>query len=166
MQPHALPTSQTPPNVQPRLLVEYLAVPYTDPVPAVQRARYMAVTHAAAKLWAAGQMVFSPITHSHPIKLAGNLSGSWDDYAAYDTFVIQNLCSGVCLLTLLGWESSVGVRAELKLAEELGLPVRRLDPEDVGLTRSYPYFYGCKECWRPRAAAGQPLCPECLKYPN
>lgn len=56
--------------------------------------------------------------------------GGWEFWEAYDRDMISR-CDEVAVLRLSGWENSTGVRAEIAIAEELGLPVRYLDPEAV-----------------------------------
>lgn len=120
--------------------IAYLAVPYTHSDPAIMQARYSAVTHAAAWLLThREQYVFSPITHTHPIKMLAGLSDLWEQWAEYDTFVIEQLCSGIIVLQLEGWDRSVGVTAERELALSLRKPVELLLPETCGLISVYPY---------------------------
>ncbi len=49
----------------------YLATPYTDFDPAVRAARFFAVNKVAAHLMKKGFLVFSPISHTHPIVISG-----------------------------------------------------------------------------------------------
>jgi hypothetical protein len=105
----------------------YLATPYSDPDPAVRLARFEEVNRTAARLMAQGLHVYSPISHmpldwdSHPIALAGDL---WEQY---DRAILQ-ACKRVIVLCQAGWERSKGVAAEMRMAEELGLPVQFLTP--------------------------------------
>jgi len=107
-------------------------------------ARYRAVTHTAGLMLSQGQHVFSPITHTHPIKVAAGRVDLWDAWAAYDTAVLTNLCSSVMVLCLQGWRTSAGVRAEQQLAQSLGLPISYLLPQKCGLRPRYPY-----QDWKP-----------------
>lgn len=100
----------------------YLAVPYSHPDPAVMEARFHAVNAVAARLMLAGQHVFSPISHSHPIAVAGALPVGWDYWEAYDRAHLAN-CRKLVVLMLDGWKLSSGVQGEIKIAEELGLEI-------------------------------------------
>ena len=127
------PTQEKPP-------IAYLAGPYTSTDPIVMAARWRAVTHAAGWLLTQrNQQVFSTITHTHPIKLAANLSDLWEQWAEYDTAVLTHLCSSVVVLCLEGWRTSTGVTAERKLARQLDLPITYLQPHQCGLKPKYPY---------------------------
>lgn len=99
----------------------YLACPYSHPDPEVRESRFRAATQAAATLARAGVHVFSPITHTHPILLTGDLPRGWEYWEAYDRAIL-NTCRALVVLQLEGWDCSEGVRAETTIAEQLGLP--------------------------------------------
>ena len=103
----------------------YLATPYSDPDPAIREQRFQRVNKVAARLMKAGWHVFSPISHTHPIALAGDLPEGWDYWESYDRMMLA-MCARLCVLNADGWQTSVGVQAEIKLAQELGLPVEHL----------------------------------------
>ena len=51
----------------------YLAVPYTHEDPEIREKRFKAVSKVAGKLLNEGEMIFSPISHCHPIALECSL---------------------------------------------------------------------------------------------
>lgn len=104
----------------------YLASPYFHPDPAVRQARFDATCRATAKLLRAGEVVYSPIVHSHPLVPYGLPTG-WDFWQRYDTAVLVR-CDAVAVLMLDGWEESAGVTAEVEVARALRLPVRYVAP--------------------------------------
>jgi hypothetical protein len=105
----------------------YLASPYSHPDPTVREQRFRAACLAAAQLVSAGHIVFSPIAHGHPIALCG-LPTDWRFWEPFDRHLLAR-CDEVVVLMLDGWETSVGVREEIRIARELGKPVRYLAPE-------------------------------------
>lgn len=105
----------------------YLATPYTHEDAAVKQRRFEVVNRVAAELMRSGVHVFSPISHTHPIALAGDLPGDWQFWEQYDRAVLK-ACVRVLVLRQEGWAESTGVRAEIKIAEEMGLPVEFIDP--------------------------------------
>lgn len=105
----------------------YLASPYSHPDPAVREERYRAACRAAATLLLAGQPVYSPIAHSHPL-VAYGLPADWSFWQRHDREMLAR-CDEVLVLMLPGWRESVGVREEVRLACELGKPVGYLAPE-------------------------------------
>ncbi|MEX1230840.1 MAG: DUF1937 family protein [Planctomycetaceae bacterium] len=100
----------------------YLASPYSHPDPAVRESRYRLACHAVAILLHAGLTCYSPIVHSHPLAQYGFPT----DWAFWEPHNREHLarCDELVVLTIRGWQESVGVAAEVALAEELGKPVR------------------------------------------
>lgn len=103
-------------------MITYLACPYSDPDPDVQQRRFEAANAAAAFYMARGEHVLSPISHTHPIALAGELPKDWAFWKSYDTELLR-CCGLLRVLRLDGWDSSVGVSAEIQIARSLGIPV-------------------------------------------
>lgn len=112
----------------PRELV-YLATPYSHPDPTIMEQRFRVANMAAARLMEAGVFVFSPISHTHPIAVAGELPKGWDFWKAYDTTVISS-CRKLIVLMQDGWKESTGVAAEIRIALELGIPVEPMHVPD------------------------------------
>lgn len=100
----------------------YLATPYSHPDPAVQKDRFHKVTIVAARLMEAGNHVFSPITHCHPIAVVGQLPTDWKYWEEYDTKILS-ICTELMVLRLPGWEDSTGVANEITIAQTLNIPV-------------------------------------------
>ena len=104
----------------------YLATPYSHPDPPVRLFRFDAVNKVAAQLMSDGFLVFSPISHTHPIAEAGDLPKGWEFWKEYDKTFIE-WADEVYVLKAQGWETSTGVQAEIKIAEEMGKPVVYLE---------------------------------------
>jgi len=106
--------------------VIYLASPYTDDDPTVRAGRFLAVCRAAATLMQRGEMIFSPIAHSHPVAAVGCLHG---DFAAWKSWNFDMLkrCDSLAVLMLPGWEESAGVSGEVNEAQRLGMKIAYLD---------------------------------------
>jgi hypothetical protein len=49
-------------------------------------------------------MFFSPISHTHPIALEGDLPLGWEYWKAYDEKMLS-ICDEMVVLMLPGWES-------------------------------------------------------------
>lgn len=85
--------------------------------------RFKELNKKAAKLMEEGYLVFSPISHSHPIELDGMpdlKSGGW--WLRQDFPVLKNV-DKVIVYMLPGWDKSYGVKKEIEYAEKLGIPV-------------------------------------------
>ena len=109
----------------------YLASPYSDDSDVLQAWRWRAVCRAASCLMKQGHRVFSPIAHTHPIAQHG-LPGDWEFWQAWDREMLP-ACSELWVLKLAGYDQSKGIAAEIALANEMGIPVRFLEPEEAGL---------------------------------
>ena len=105
----------------------YLASPYSHPDSQIRRQRFRDACIATARLIRAGHIVFSPIVHGHPIAEYG-LPTDWRFWEPFDRAYLQR-CDEVVVLMLDGWQESEGVQAEIRIAGELGKPVRYLQPE-------------------------------------
>jgi len=100
----------------------YLACPYSHPHPAIREERFNAVTKVAAELLSEGHLVFSPITHAHPMAEVGDLPRNWEFWEKFDRAYLQHSYK-IIVLQLDGWKTSTGVAAEVAIAKELGLIV-------------------------------------------
>lgn len=104
----------------------YLASPYSHPDPKVQHQRFLKVCAIAGGLMAKGEIVFSPIAHSHSIACQSELPGNWEFWETFDLeFIIRS--SKVVVAMMDGWRESKGVAAEIAIAAELDIPVEYLE---------------------------------------
>lgn len=105
----------------------YLAVPYSHPNPLIREERFKASNRAAGKLIKEGKLVFAPISHTHVIAKEHDLPLGWDYWNGYDQYMLS-CCSHLVVLMLEGWEESIGVNIEIKLAKQLGLSITHISP--------------------------------------
>jgi hypothetical protein len=99
----------------------YLASPYSHPNPAVREQRFQDACRATVDLLRAGHVVFSPIVHSHPLVQHG-LTTDWSWWETIDREHLGRY-DEVVVLMLDGWQESIGVAAEIRIAEQLGMRV-------------------------------------------
>lgn len=104
----------------------YLACPYSHDNRLVRVKRFEAVNEFAGRLMKEGKQVFSPISHTHPIAEVSELPLGWDFWQEYDRAFLEH-AKEVIVLMLPGWQDSTGVTAEIKIAKELGIPVRYIE---------------------------------------
>ena len=100
----------------------YLATPYTHPDKRVREYRFEMVTITTGRLMREGLTVFSPISKMHPVAERCGLPTDWEYWEKYDRIAIAH-CKELWVLTLDGWDASVGVKAEIEIAKEMGKPV-------------------------------------------
>lgn len=110
--------------------VTYLAAPYTHPDPEVRAERYRVISKFAAELMLGGTVVYSPISHGHAIEMEHGGPMGTHAFWLPQCFGILRHCSELLVLRLPGWDKSVGVAAEIDLAQTLGIPVNYTDLED------------------------------------
>jgi hypothetical protein len=108
----------------------YLASPYSHPDPAVREARFDAVARNVAALMRSGVHLYSPITHTHPIAIRGDLPTDWSYWEGYDRVMIA-AASELWVLMIDGWGESRGVAAEIAIAVAMHKPVRFVEPLNV-----------------------------------
>lgn len=108
----------------------YLAAPYSHPDYDVRMHRFRSVTWIASKLMQQGELIYSPITHGHALTMVNRrIPTDWKHWESHCKAVLQ-ACEIVLVATLPGWEESVGVQAELKIASELGIGFKLISPWD------------------------------------
>lgn len=109
----------------------YLACPYSHKSSTVRAFRFRAATQAAA--WWMEKYprsnVFSPITHSAPLHDIAGMRGDWSFWKRIDTEYLR-VSRRLVVLKIPGWEESVGVQAEIRLAKQMDIPIVYLDPTE------------------------------------
>ena len=105
----------------------YLACPYSHPDSSVRESRVLAADRMAGRLMVGGDIVFSPLSHSHPISKHCEV-----DPCDHDFWLRQDLewlrhCDVVMVLMLTGWSDSRGVATEIAEANRIGIDVVYMD---------------------------------------
>jgi len=100
----------------------YLASPYSHPDPEVRQARYEAACRATVWLMQHKRCpVFSAIVHTHPLTRYG-LPTDWEFWERFDRGFLER-ADQLVVLCIDGWSQSRGVRAEMRIARQLGKPI-------------------------------------------
>jgi hypothetical protein len=110
--------------------ISYLASPYSDPDPDVREFRYIGAAEAAGRLIKRGMIVYSPIVHGHPLAVWERLPTDWAFWRRQQLPFLR-ASKEVIVLTLSGWDISIGVKAEIRMARRWGIPVRYCNPLDI-----------------------------------
>ena len=107
--------------------LEYLAVPYSDKDVNIMDFRAAVSDYIFAELASEGRIIYAPISSCHNISKKYGLPTTFE---FWEKMCLEFLSSSykLIIIKLPGWESSVGVIAEIKLAQKLGLEVEYLDP--------------------------------------
>lgn len=107
----------------------YLGAPYSHESVEVRRERFERINTAASYLMRRGVHVFSPISHTHPIALAGGLPLGWEFWATYDEEILS-ICKAMLVLRLPGWRESKGLNAEIEIATRLRMPIAHVNTDE------------------------------------
>jgi len=109
----------------------YLAIPYSG----LEEESFAVANKIAAKLMAEGHIVFSPISHTHPIALAGNLPKGWEYWKKFDeTFIDWCDALYVVVMSMYGYDrlnASTGVNAEIQMAIDKEKSVQYICETDI-----------------------------------
>ena len=98
----------------------YLAQPYTaEGRPDVVEARWRIAMQVCAAMALRAEDVYSPIAHWHQIAVEHNLPSSAEFWWQHNLHVLD-LCDGICILKLMGWERSKGLWIEVQHALNTG----------------------------------------------
>lgn len=103
--------------------IVYLCVPYSHPDENVRNMRADIADRLAARLMERGNIVFSPISHSH--RIAPNIGNcNQTDFWIKQDLPFLEIADVVVVAMLDGWEESKGIKIELEHAKKRGIPVR------------------------------------------
>jgi hypothetical protein len=101
----------------------YLMSPYSHKDIKVCEERVKIADNASAFLMEQGYIVFSPLSHSHPISLSeyGKNVSSHLDHGFWLTqdFAWLQFCEGYFILKIEGWDKSTGVSVERALCDAI-----------------------------------------------
>lgn len=100
----------------------YLASPYSHPDPFVRELRYLEVLRETAQMLKHGLHVYSPIVHCHELAKVENMPKDAEFWKKYN-FVMLAGAEVVYVLTLDGWDKSVGVAGEIEEAHRIHIGV-------------------------------------------
>jgi len=108
----------------------YLATPYSHPDDQVRHDRFRLAAKLGAAMMKKGMIVYSPISHTHPMAEEGSLPTDWKYWAEVDTAFLTR-CTKLVVATMDGWDKSKGVYAEIQIAQALNLPIEYKTPSEI-----------------------------------
>ena len=100
----------------------YLAIPYTGN----ENQSFKVANLVAGVLMQQGHIVFSPISHTHPIAIECDLPKGWEYWKAFDESFIS-FCDEIHIIKLTGYEKSKGVNGEIEIAKRIGKPIKYIE---------------------------------------
>ena len=116
----------------------YVANPYTHRLKKMKKRRFQEALDYTVFLCNDGEIVFSPIVHSHPLAEHG-VDASWEYWKKLDLRILS-VCDELHVMALKGWNDSIGVMAEIEFAFMMGIPVYMVDQLNDGSWVKKEYF--------------------------
>lgn len=111
----------------------YLASPYSHPDPVIKKTRFLLVEQCCAMLINQGYLVWSPIVHCYEMAKKFEMPDDAEFWKHYNFDFIRR-SDGIYVLDIEGWQESKGVQMEIRLAEEMMIPVGYVNPDgDIAL---------------------------------
>lgn len=119
---------------RPKHTLAYLATPYSKYPGGIWPA-FIDACRIAARLMQAGIKVYSPIAHTHPLAIFGEIDPL--DHAIWLPFdeAMMNVADVLIIAHMRGWDESKGIAHEIEFFAEAGKPIFDLDPETLRTTR-------------------------------
>lgn len=110
----------------------YLATPYSKYKLGIEQA-FIDASALAARLMLAGVKVYSPIAHTHPLAVHGNVDPL--DHSIWLPFdeAMMHACAALVVAQMQGWRESYGVNHEIEFFTKAGKPIVYLDIEMMTL---------------------------------
>lgn len=106
----------------------YLASPYSHPSASVRDSRAWEAERATYNALRQGYVTFSPIHATHGIACAHSLPKDAAWWLEYNRCYLDT-CAGVIVLKLDGWNESIGVQEEIRIAYAKRLPILYMNAE-------------------------------------
>lgn len=106
----------------------YLGQPYTHAKAAIREQRYFNAARYTASQLRIGQHIYSPIVHCHQLAIDFELPKNFEFWRDYN-FSMLRMAKSMHILQMPGWEESLGLNAEIELAETLSIPIEYITEE-------------------------------------
>lgn len=107
----------------------YLAAPYSDPDRRVVAERIRQFCLKAVEIEKAGYYHVTSGLYNHLLLQYSDLPGDWSFWGSYSETLLRK-ADLVYVLCLPGWQQSIGVQEEIRIAHEANIPVVYLDPAE------------------------------------
>lgn len=114
------------------LPLAYLGSPYSKYPSGIEQA-FKDISALAGRLLSEGVKCYSPIAHTHPIAIHGNLD-PYDHkiWLPFDEAIMEK-ADGMIVAKMEGWDTSYGIKHEIEVFTKAGKPIFYLDPVTLGV---------------------------------
>ena len=100
----------------------YIAIPYTDPDKSVIEERVKTLCEVDARLMKQGIFTVSPVLKHLLFTHAKDLPSDWKYWEEY-SYTLLSRCQVMYVVTIQGWEDSIGVQSEIAYCKEMGIKI-------------------------------------------
>ena len=107
-------------------MMVYLASPYSNPDPGVMHLNFIKIAILAADLNSKGIVAISPIVYGHTLLSFHEMPSDWEFWKNFCISILVK-CEKMIVYKMDGWDKSRGVQEEIKIAEELSIPIEYLE---------------------------------------
>lgn len=107
---------------RPKSKLIYIASPYSHEFDETRINNFKSVSKFAAKLVHDGNVVISPITYGHTLLEYHEMPSNWDFWKSFCLSFLER-CDEMIVYQMPGWESSRGVKEEIKFAQSKGIKI-------------------------------------------
>lgn len=112
----------------------YLGTPYTNFDEGIELA-FREAARIAAALLRAGVEVYSPIAHSHPLSLYGDIDALDRDFWIKYQENFMSRCDVLIVAEMRGWKDSIGIAHEIAFFLRARKTIFQLDTVDMNMRR-------------------------------
>lgn len=109
----------------------YLATPYSKYAGGLEAA-FAEACKAAASLVTHGIRVYSPIAHTHPIAMHGNIDPLGHEIWVPADAPFMHNAVGFIVVKMAGWAESFGIGEEITMFRSLGKPILYMEWPNEG----------------------------------
>lgn len=105
----------------------YLATVYTKHPDGIYVA-FLDACEITAKLLKRGLKVFSPIVHTHPVAIHGDIEPLDHEFWLNVDSMMMDKMDALMVAKMTNWQDSYGIGCEIKTFRQAGKPIYFLDP--------------------------------------
>lgn len=121
----------------PQGVLSYLATPYSKYEGGNLELAFREAARLAAQLMLGGIRAYSPIAHTHPLAVYGEIDPlDHDIWLPFDEAMMQR-CEVLIVAQMKGWKESKGVNHEIAFFIERKRLVYYLDPVNMSMRRAF-----------------------------
>lgn len=119
----------------PARTLAYLATPYSKYEGGNLALAFRDAARLAAQLMQAGVIVYSPIAHTHPLAIYGDIDPlDHDIWLLFDEIMMAR-CDVLIVAQMNGWKESKGIDYEVRFFAERKRTIFMLDPVSMNMRR-------------------------------